>query len=79
MQRSELPTEVGYPMMLKSTAGGGGIGMRLCVSPDELRDAFEAVSRQSQASFGSSSLYLERFISEARHIEVQIFGDGRGR
>lgn len=69
---------IGYPTMLKSTAGGGGIGMRLCTSPEELRDAFDAVSRQSQASFGSSSLYLERFVSEARHIEVQIFGDGKG-
>jgi urea carboxylase len=69
---------VGYPTMLKSTAGGGGIGMRLCNSPGELRDAFEAVSRQSQASFGSSGLYLERFVSAARHIEVQIFGDGLG-
>jgi urea carboxylase len=53
--------KVGYPAMLKSTAGGGGIGMRLCTSPDELRGAFETVSRQSQASFGSGSLYLERF------------------
>ena len=70
--------KVGYPVMLKSTAGGGGIGMRLCTSSAELRDAFEAVSRQSQASFGSSGLYLERFITEARHIEVQIFGDGHG-
>ncbi|HYM78459.1 MAG TPA: urea carboxylase [Candidatus Dormibacteraeota bacterium] len=69
---------VGYPLMLKSTSGGGGIGMRLCVSADELRDAYEAVSRQSQASFGSGSLYLERFVTAARHIEVQIFGDGRG-
>ena len=69
---------VGYPTMLKSTAGGGGIGMRLCSSPDELREAFAAVSRQSQASFGSSGLYLERFVSAARHIEVQIFGDGQG-
>ena len=70
--------QVGYPTMLKSTAGGGGIGMRLCSSPEELRDAYEAVSRQSQASFGSSNLYLERFVTAARHIEVQIFGDGRG-
>jgi urea carboxylase len=70
--------EVGYPAMLKSTAGGGGIGMRLCNSPEELREAFEAVSRQSQASFGSGRLYLERFVSQARHIEVQIFGDGEG-
>ncbi len=70
--------QVGYPTMLKSTAGGGGIGMRLCNSAEELRDAFDAVSRQSQASFGSSSLYLERFVAAARHIEVQIFGDGNG-
>jgi urea carboxylase len=69
---------VGYPTMLKSTAGGGGIGMRLCASAEELRDVYEAVSRQSQASFGSSNLYLERFVTAARHIEVQLFGDGRG-
>ena len=69
---------IGYPTMLKSTAGGGGIGMRLCASAGELRDAYDAVSRQSQASFGSSNLYLERFVMAARHIEVQIFGDGRG-
>jgi len=69
---------IGYPTMLKSTAGGGGIGMRLCNSPEELRDAYESVSRQSQASFGSSNLYLERFVTAARHIEVQLFGDGRG-
>jgi urea carboxylase len=69
---------VGYPTMLKSTAGGGGIGMRLCASAEELRDAYEAVSRQSQASFGSSNLYFERFVTAARHIEVQLFGDGRG-
>lgn len=69
---------IGYPVMLKSTAGGGGIGMRLCNSEQELCSAFESVSRQSQASFGSGSLYLELFVSRARHIEVQIFGDGKG-
>src|ERR1700757_5058368 len=69
---------LGYPTMLKSTAGGGGIGMRLCASAEELREAYEGVSRQSQASFGSSNLYLERFVTAARHIEVQLFGDGRG-
>jgi len=74
----EAAGRIGYPTMLKSTAGGGGIGMRLCGSPEELREAFETVSRQSQASFGSSNLYVERFVTAARHIEVQIFGDGRG-
>jgi urea carboxylase len=70
--------QIAYPVMLKSTAGGGGIGMRLCGSPQELEDGFAAVQRLSQASFGSAGLYLEKFVAEARHIEVQIFGDGHG-
>ncbi|HEX2713388.1 MAG TPA: urea carboxylase [Candidatus Acidoferrales bacterium] len=74
----DAASRIGYPVMLKSTAGGGGIGMRLCNSPEELHDAFEAVSRLSRANFGSGSLYLERFVAQARHIEVQIFGDGQG-
>jgi len=69
---------VGYPVMLKSTAGGGGIGMRLCASKNELAESYTAVQRTSQASFGSAALYLEKFVPNARHIEVQIFGDGRG-
>src|SRR5215469_1772116 len=67
---------IGYPVMLKSTAGGGGIGMRLCRTEKELSEAFDAVQRLSHASFGTGDLYLEKFISNARHIEVQIFGDG---
>ncbi len=69
---------IGFPVMLKSTAGGGGIGMRLCSSTGELDDAFTAVARLSQASFGSAGMYLEKFVANARHIEVQIFGDGAG-
>jgi urea carboxylase len=69
---------VGYPVMLKSTAGGGGIGMRLCASANELAESYGAVQRMGQASFGSAALYLEKFVSKARHIEVQIFGDGAG-
>jgi urea carboxylase len=70
---------IGYPVMLKSTAGGGGIGMRLCRNEAELLPAFEAVERLSHASFGTSGLYLEKFVENARHIEVQIFGDGGGQ
>jgi urea carboxylase len=69
---------IGYPVMLKSTAGGGGIGMRLCASEEELAEAYGAVQRTSQASFGSSAVYLEKFVASAKHIEVQIFGDGEG-
>jgi urea carboxylase len=70
--------EIGYPVMLKSTAGGGGIGMRVCSSAAELREAFPAVVHMSQVSFGASGLYLERFVAQARHIEIQVFGDGCG-
>jgi urea carboxylase len=74
----ESAARIGYPVMLKSTAGGGGIGMRVCRDVAGLREAFEAVERVSRASFGSSGMYLEKFVERARHIEVQIFGDGAG-
>jgi urea carboxylase len=71
--------KIGYPLMLKSTAGGGGIGMSLCPDPAALRAAWEGVQRTAKASFGDARVYLERYVSGARHIEVQIFGDGKGR
>jgi urea carboxylase len=67
-----------YPVMLKSSAGGGGIGMRVCHTSEELRDAYESVVRLSQNSFRDGSVFLERFVSQAKHVEVQIFGNGRG-
>ncbi|SEQ53366.1 urea carboxylase precursor [Solimonas aquatica] len=70
---------IGYPVMLKSTAGGGGIGMHLCYGAEELAARFAAVQRMAQSSFGDARVYLERYVETARHIEVQIFGDGRGR
>jgi urea carboxylase len=69
---------IGYPVMLKSSAGGGGIGMQLCRSESELGDAYDAVARTSRNNFGNASLFLERFVERARHIEVQLFGDGQG-
>ncbi|MBR2119206.1 MAG: urea carboxylase [Pseudomonadota bacterium] len=69
---------VGYPLMLKSTAGGGGIGMQLCYDADALRERFANVQRTARANFGDARVYLERFVAEARHIEVQIFGNGKG-
>ncbi|HEX8325752.1 MAG TPA: urea carboxylase [Tepidisphaeraceae bacterium] len=69
---------IGYPVMLKSTAGGGGIGMRLCSAESELAEAFEAVRRLGTNNFKHSGLYLEKYIANARHIEVQLFGDGQG-
>ncbi|HSG87921.1 MAG TPA: urea carboxylase [Pseudomonadales bacterium] len=70
---------VGWPVMLKSSAGGGGIGMRVCRDAAALRAAFEAVTAQASSSFGDGRLFLERFVDAARHVEVQVFGDGEGR
>ncbi|MEY2605623.1 MAG: urea carboxylase [Verrucomicrobiota bacterium] len=71
--------EIGYPVMLKSTAGGGGIGLQLCRAGDDLVDRFETVKRLGETNFKHTGIYLERFVEIARHIEVQIFGDGEGK
>ncbi|UUU35116.1 5-oxoprolinase/urea amidolyase family protein [Streptomyces sp. CA-210063] len=71
---------IGYPVMLKATGGGGGIGMSACRSADELTEAWDRVRRIAAASFSaaSSGVYLERLVERARHVEVQVFGDGDG-
>ncbi len=74
----QAATQVGYPIMLKSTAGGGGIGMRVCRSADELHEAFETVKRLGQNNFSDAGVFIEKYIQRARHLEVQIFGDGAG-
>jgi urea carboxylase len=70
---------IGYPIMLKSTAGGGGIGLSRCDDPKALAAAFESVQRLGTQFFSDGGVFLERCITRARHIEVQIFGDGQGR
>jgi urea carboxylase len=70
--------QVGYPVMLKSTAGGGGIGMRVCRSAAQLSESFEAVKRLGQNNFSDAGVFIEKYIQRARHLEVQVFGDGRG-
>ncbi|WP_041745960.1 urea carboxylase [Coraliomargarita akajimensis] len=71
--------DIGYPVMLKSTAGGGGIGMQICVDEAELIEAYASVERLSQSHFGQGGIFLEKFVVHARHLEVQIFGDGAGQ
>ncbi|WP_431681926.1 urea carboxylase [Kitasatospora sp. KL5] len=70
---------VGYPVMLKATGGGGGIGMQACRNADQLADAWERVQRVAAASFATAGVFLERLVEHARHVEVQVFGDGTGR
>ncbi len=69
---------VGYPVMLKSSAGGGGIGMVLCATPEELAERFASIAWLAANNFGNAALFLEKFVTRARHVEVQIFGDGKG-
>ncbi|MDX3837126.1 5-oxoprolinase/urea amidolyase family protein [Streptomyces europaeiscabiei] len=69
---------IGYPVMLKATGGGGGIGMSACRSAAELTESWERVQRVAAASFSSAGVYLERLVERARHVEVQVFGDGDG-
>ncbi|HGY5813339.1 TPA: biotin carboxylase N-terminal domain-containing protein, partial [Serratia marcescens] len=70
---------IGYPVMLKSTAGGGGIGLTRCDDEAALRDAYDSVKRLGEQFFRDAGAFIERFVDRARHVEVQIFGDGQGR
>ncbi|WP_368505308.1 urea carboxylase [Alkalihalophilus sp. As8PL] len=69
---------IGYPVILKSTAGGGGIGMRVCEDASALRSAYEGVRHLAETNFNNGGLFLEKYIAKARHIEVQIFGNETG-
>ncbi|HEY5821942.1 MAG TPA: urea carboxylase [Propionibacteriaceae bacterium] len=71
--------QIGYPVMLKATAGGGGIGMTACHTESDLVQSWANVRRIAGASFASSGVFLERLVTRARHVEVQVFGDGAGR
>lgn len=70
---------IGYPVMIKSSAGGGGIGMRVVHAAGELTEAFHSVTQLARGNFGNTGIFLEKYVEDARHIEVQIFGDGAGR
>jgi len=69
---------IGYPVMLKSTAGGGGIGMRLCANDAELEQGFANVQQQGRSHFANDGVFVEKAVRNARHVEVQLFGDGAG-
>jgi acetyl-CoA carboxylase biotin carboxylase subunit len=71
----EAAEEVGYPVLLKATAGGGGKGMRLVQGPDELDSAYNTAALEAEAAFGDGSLYLEKAVSPARHVEIQVLAD----
>ncbi len=74
----KLAEDVGYPVILKATAGGGGKGMRVVWKEEEVEEAFDSATKEAEASFGNGGVYLEKFIEEPRHIEIQIAGDQYG-
>ncbi len=76
---AEAAAQIGFPVLLKASAGGGGKGMRVVRSPGELTRAFEAAGREAAAAFGDGSVYLERFLDAPRHIEIQVMGDRFGK
>ena len=75
----KIAKEIKYPVMLKATAGGGGKGMRVVFNAESLDDAWEAVRREAGAAFGNDGIYMEKFVEEPRHIEIQIAGDKNGK
>ncbi|HEX2110427.1 MAG TPA: acetyl-CoA carboxylase biotin carboxylase subunit [Gaiellaceae bacterium] len=78
-QASELGDAIGFPLLLKAAAGGGGRGMRLVRSPSELEAAYRTASAEAEASFSNGSLYVEKALVGARHVEIQVLGDGEGQ
>lgn len=77
-EAAEVAAGIGYPVMLKASAGGGGIGMRVVRGPDDIRSAFESATAQAASAFGVPDVFLEKFIERPRHIEVQVLGDEHG-
>ena len=75
----KIAKEIGYPIMLKATAGGGGKGMRLVWKEKDLKNAWESAKTESKAAFANDSMYMEKFIEDPRHIEIQIIGDKTGK
>ncbi|WP_413441237.1 acetyl-CoA carboxylase biotin carboxylase subunit [Synechococcus sp. MIT S1220] len=77
-EAAELAAQMGYPVMIKATAGGGGRGMRLVPGPDQLVNLFKAAQGEAEAAFGNPGLYMEKFIDRPRHVEVQVLADQHG-
>jgi acetyl-CoA carboxylase biotin carboxylase subunit len=71
--------EIGYPVIIKATAGGGGRGMKVAKSADEMEQAFMTARAEGKAAFGNDEVYIEKYLTTPRHIEIQIFGDGKGK
>lgn len=77
-EAAEKADKIGYPVMIKSTAGGGGIGIRICYNKEELMKDYDNVRHLAENNFNDGGVFLEKYVERARHVEVQIFGNDRG-
>ncbi|ETX14222.1 acetyl-CoA carboxylase biotin carboxylase subunit [Roseivivax halodurans JCM 10272] len=78
-EAKRLSADMGYPVIIKATAGGGGRGMKVAHGEDDLERAFQTARSEAKAAFGNDEVYIEKYLTTPRHIEVQVFGDGKGR
>lgn len=78
-EAKRIGDEIGYPVIIKATAGGGGRGMKVAKSADEMEQAFMTARAEGKAAFGNDEVYIEKYLTTPRHIEIQVFGDGKGK
>jgi len=78
VEAAKIAEEIGYPVIIKAASGGGGRGMKVCTSPDDLAGLMQAAGNEAKSAFGDATVYLEKYLGNPRHIEFQIFGDGKG-
>jgi len=78
VEGARIADEIGYPVIVKASAGGGGRGMRMVADPEDFGKLFTAASNEAEAAFGHGGCYVEKFVSSPRHVEIQILGDGKG-
>ena len=78
VEAAKIAEEIGYPVIIKAASGGGGRGMKVCTSPDDLASLMQAAGNEAKSAFGDATVYLEKYLGNPRHIEFQVFGDGRG-
>ena len=78
-EAAEIARSIGFPVILKASAGGGGRGMRICWAEDDLQSQYETAKSEAERAFGDAAVYLEKYLERPRHIEIQVFGDTQGR
>jgi acetyl-CoA carboxylase, biotin carboxylase subunit len=78
VEGAKIAAEIGYPVIIKAASGGGGRGMKVCNSPDQLATLMQQAGNEAKAAFGDATVYIEKYLGNPRHIEFQVFGDGKG-